>query len=53
MENTDLKKELDELKDMTAQGKRIKPLSLSHVQDETKSVIKGKLYFLSKVSFNS
>jgi len=52
-ENTDLKKELNELKDMTAQGKRKKPVSLSHVQDETKSVIKGKDYFLSKVSFNS
>ncbi len=43
-ENTDLKRKLDELKEMTDQGKRKKPVSFSHVEDETTSVIKGKRY---------
>jgi hypothetical protein len=43
-ENADLKKQLDELKEMTDQAKRKKPVSLSHVQDEEKSALKGKSY---------
>jgi hypothetical protein len=39
-----VEKKLDELKEMRDQGKRKKPVSLSHVQDETTSVLKGKSY---------